>query len=75
MSKLYAIIKGWYYYLTASSKNKKLSSERTAICNNCQHRYKRLNLCNACGLRMQRHFGQVGVQFKGSGFYKTDNPK
>ena len=32
-------------------------------------------LCNACGLRMQRHFGQVGVQFKGTGFYKTDNPK
>ncbi len=49
MSKLSAIIRGWYYYLTASSKNKKLSSERTAICNNCQHRYKRLNLCNACG--------------------------
>jgi len=32
-------------------------------------------LCNFCGLKMQRYFTQVGVQFKGNGFYKTDNPR
>jgi predicted nucleic acid-binding Zn ribbon protein len=24
---------------------------------------------------LQRHYGSFGVQFKGNGFYKTDNPK
>ena len=49
MSKLSAIIRGWYYYLTADKKSRELSKSRTAICNNCQHRYKPLNICNSCG--------------------------
>jgi putative FmdB family regulatory protein len=32
-------------------------------------------LCKACGKNMTRVYGIVGVQFKGTGFYKTDNPK
>ena len=32
-------------------------------------------LCNECGKRLQRHYGSFGIQFKGNGFYKTDNPK
>ena len=31
--------------------------------------------CDNCGLVMQRHYGSFGIQFKGNGFYKTDNPK
>lgn len=31
--------------------------------------------CIECGAEMRRVISQVGVQFKGSGFYKTDNPK
>jgi putative FmdB family regulatory protein len=31
--------------------------------------------CNSCGYGMTRSYSSVGVQFKGSGFYKTDNPK
>jgi predicted nucleic acid-binding Zn ribbon protein len=31
--------------------------------------------CDQCGSNMTRTYGQVGVQFKGTGFYKTDNPK
>jgi putative FmdB family regulatory protein len=29
--------------------------------------------CPACGYHMMRVFSPVGIQFKGSGFYKTDN--
>jgi putative FmdB family regulatory protein len=31
--------------------------------------------CSSCGYAMTRVYGAVGVQFKGNGFYKTDNPK
>ncbi len=31
--------------------------------------------CPACGYSMTRIYNSVGVQFKGTGFYKTDNPK
>jgi len=31
--------------------------------------------CNVCESTMTRHFTPFGIQFKGSGFYKTDNPK
>lgn len=31
--------------------------------------------CDQCSSYMIRTYGRVGVQFKGSGFYKTDNPK
>jgi len=29
--------------------------------------------CAYCGSITSRYYGSVGVQFKGSGFYKTDN--
>jgi predicted nucleic acid-binding Zn ribbon protein len=31
--------------------------------------------CVSCGSSMIRHYGTFGIQFNGSGFYKTDNPK
>lgn len=31
--------------------------------------------CEKCGNAMNKVYGSVGVQFKGNGFYKTDNPK
>lgn len=32
-------------------------------------------LCEKCGEVMVKQFGTFGIQFKGSGFYKTDNAK
>lgn len=32
-----------------------------------------LNQCPACGGRLRKLFGKVGVVFKGSGFYRTDS--
>ena len=34
-----------------------------------------VELCDKCGAAMIKQYGRVGVQFKGNGFYKTDNPK
>jgi len=31
--------------------------------------------CEECNAQMLRHFTTFGIQFKGNGFYKTDNPK
>ena len=31
--------------------------------------------CEECDSTMVRHFSSFGIQFKGNGFYKTDNPK
>lgn len=31
--------------------------------------------CKSCGYEMTRFYGPIGVQFKGDGFYKTDNRK
>jgi predicted nucleic acid-binding Zn ribbon protein len=31
--------------------------------------------CIECEADMVRHFSSFGIQFKGNGFYKTDNPK
>jgi len=31
--------------------------------------------CDQCKSNMIRHFSPFGIQFKGNGFYKTDNPK
>lgn len=31
--------------------------------------------CAQCEGKMTRHFSPFGIQFKGTGFYKTDNPK
>ena len=47
MSKVRAIIKGWWYLLRG--RNNELSKPRTAICSLCQHKDKLLNSCNACG--------------------------
>ena len=32
-------------------------------------------LCDKCGAAMVKQFGTFGIQFKGTGFYKTDNAK
>jgi predicted nucleic acid-binding Zn ribbon protein len=29
--------------------------------------------CEKCNAVMTRHYGSFGIQFKGTGFYKTDN--
>lgn len=34
-----------------------------------------VELCEKCGEAMVKQFGTFGIQFKGTGFYKTDNPK
>jgi putative FmdB family regulatory protein len=31
--------------------------------------------CEECDSTMVRNFSSFGIQFKGNGFYKTDNPK
>jgi putative FmdB family regulatory protein len=31
--------------------------------------------CEECNAAMTRFFTSFGIQFKGNGFYKTDNPK
>ena len=37
--------------------------------------YQPNQVCADCGKDMQRHYTPTGIQFKGNGFYKTDNPK
>ena len=32
-----------------------------------------LTVCDACGGKLRKVFGAVGVSFKGSGFYRTDS--
>ena len=34
-----------------------------------------LSVCAACGGRLRKVFSAVGIVFKGSGFYRTDNRK
>ena len=34
-----------------------------------------VELCEKCGAAMIKQFGTFGIQFKGTGFYKTDNAK
>lgn len=34
-----------------------------------------VELCEKCGTPMNRVYGTFGIQFKGNGFYKTDNRK
>lgn len=29
---------------------------------------------DGCGKKLKKHYGSFGIQFNGSGFYKTDNP-
>jgi len=50
-------------------------------CKNCGHEFNvqqsfneaTLTDCPECKGSLRKVFGQVGVTFKGSGFYKTDN--
>ena len=58
-----------YEYKCDCSLDNIVSKERSIA--SMEPRY----LCNKCGLRLQRHYGPFGVQFKGNGFYKTDNIK
>jgi predicted nucleic acid-binding Zn ribbon protein len=37
--------------------------------------YQPKQVCKKCGEEMGRHYTPTGIQFKGNGFYKTDNPK
>jgi putative FmdB family regulatory protein len=32
-----------------------------------------LTVCPSCGGTLRKHYGSVGVTFKGSGFYRTDS--
>ena len=34
-----------------------------------------VELCDKCGAAMIKQFSSFGIQFKGSGFYKTDTAK
>jgi putative FmdB family regulatory protein len=50
-------------------------------CKTCEHNFEAqqsihdeaLKVCPECGGELKKIFGQVGVAFKGSGFYRTDN--
>lgn len=35
----------------------------------------KVEVCEKCGYQMTKVYGSFGIQFKGTGFYKTDNPK
>jgi putative FmdB family regulatory protein len=50
-------------------------------CTNCEHEFEivqsftddALTICPQCQGAIRKVYGGVGVQFKGSGFYKTDS--
>ena len=50
-------------------------------CKDCEHRFDiqqsftddSLTTCPECGGTLKKVFGNVGITFKGSGFYKTDS--
>jgi len=50
-------------------------------CRDCEHRFEQthgfhddpVQICPECGGQVQRVIGNVGVTFKGSGFYRTDS--
>jgi putative FmdB family regulatory protein len=51
------------------------------VCKECEHAFEAqqefsdaaLTKCPKCGGLLRKQFGNLGVTFKGSGFYKTDN--
>lgn len=51
------------------------------VCKKCEHAFEiqqsihdeALKECPECKGELRKVFGQVGVTFKGSGFYRTDN--
>jgi hypothetical protein len=49
MSRIMAIIEGWWYYVTSNKEANVRSKPRTAICKTCDYKNKKLNACNECG--------------------------
>jgi putative FmdB family regulatory protein len=53
------------------------------VCKACSHAFDvnqgfeepALKLCPECGGELRKQFGNLGVSFKGSGFYRTDSAK
>ena len=53
------------------------------ICNECEHAFEAvqafsdepLTSCPECGKSIRKIYSNVGIVFKGSGFYKTDSQK
>ena len=43
------IIEGWWLYITQSKEAAKLVKARKPICDGCEFKNKRLNVCNDCG--------------------------
>jgi putative FmdB family regulatory protein len=58
-----------YEYKCECSMDNIVSKERSIL------DIEPIYICPSCGKNMQRHYGSFGIQFKGNGFYKTDNPK
>lgn len=53
------------------------------VCKSCEDGFEiqqdfsdaALTKCPKCGGELRKQFGNLGVSFKGSGFYKTDSAK
>lgn len=51
------------------------------VCRACEHSFdiwqefsaEQETLCPECGGQLRKVFGQLGVSFKGTGFYRTDS--
>lgn len=51
------------------------------VCKQCGHSFDAvqsftdptLTTCEVCGGVLHKHYGSIGVTFKGSGFYRTDS--
>jgi hypothetical protein len=43
------IIEGWWLYLNDTHESWQLVQKRKPICDGCELRNKRLNICNDCG--------------------------
>jgi putative FmdB family regulatory protein len=51
------------------------------VCKKCEHSFdlwqefsaEPETICPECGGELRKVFGQLGVSFKGSGFYRTDS--
>lgn len=51
------------------------------VCKKCEHSFdiwqefsaEPESICPECGGELRKVFGQLGVSFKGSGFYRTDS--